>query len=639
MKITELLQKSRIVLNVAAKDKQGVLEELSQLLIKDGIVTNQNEFMQALLKREEEGTTGIGEGIAIPHGRSRAVARPALALGLTHSGLDYESLDGQPVHIVFMIAVPENADQEHLHVLAALSRLLMDEEVRKGLLAAQSADEILALIDSHSEPEEEQGVAANGQTKEQAQAESARTKKIVAITACPTGIAHTYMAAESLEKAAKQLGYQVKVETQGSVGAENVLSGTEIQEADAVIIAADKKVELDRFHGKRVIEVSVSSAIKDPGDLIAKSLQAPVFAGGGDYADQVARAKEEKKAAMPAFYKHLMNGVSHMIPLVTAGGLLIAICFAFGITAFKDPHSPYYTIAKAFMDIGGGSAFALMIPILSGFIAMSIADRPGLTPGLVGGMLASSIGAGFLGGIISGFLAGYVAKWIRDGIRLPKNFQGLMPVLIIPFFSTAIVGLIMVFVLGTPIKDLMQLLTTGLKNMGASGSIGLGLLLGAMMAFDMGGPINKVAYTFATGMLASQTDVGYSIMAAVMAAGMVPPLGMALSTFIARNRYSAEEREAGKAAAVLGIAFITEGAIPFAARDPFRVIPSIVIGSAVTGALSMLFHCTLRAPHGGIFVLAVPQAVGNVGLYALSILIGAIVSGVLVSILKKPISA
>ncbi|UOF89989.1 fructose-specific PTS transporter subunit EIIC [Fodinisporobacter ferrooxydans] len=478
------------------------------------------------------------------------------------------------------------------------------------------------LMDRNSEPDANN----NKQT----------VKKLVAITACPTGIAHTYMAAEALERSAKELGYQIKVETQGSVGAENILSDAEIQNADAVIIAADKKVEMDRFYGKKVLEVSVSSAIRDPKHLIHESFSAPVLHANKDYAAQVKAAKEQKKAAMPAFYKHLMNGVSHMIPLVTAGGLLIAISFAFGITAFKDPSSPYYTIAKALMDIGGGSAFALMVPILAGFIAMSIADRPGLAPGLVGGILATSTGAGFLGGIIAGFLAGYVAKWIRDGIKLPKNFQGLMPVLIIPFFATAIVGLIMIFVIGTPVKDLMNLLTNELKGMGATASVGLGLLLGAMMAADMGGPINKVAYTFATGMLSTQTTAGYTIMAAVMAAGMVPPLGMALSTFIAKHKYSNDEREAGKAAAVLGISFITEGAIPFAARDPFRVIPSIIIGSAITGALSMLFQCTLRAPHGGIFVLAVPNAVGNVLLYTLSIVIGAIVTAVLVSFLKKP---
>jgi PTS system fructose-specific IIC component len=625
MKITDLLQESRILLQLQAENKADLFKELSDLLKRDGLLTDQEAYLQALRKREEEGTTGIGDGVAIPHGRSSAVVRPALALGLSRGGIEYESLDGKPVHIVFMIAVPEEANDEHLRVLALLSRLLMNEEVREGLLSAQSTKDVIALIDRYSEPEQ------NSSQDPKA------VKKVVAVTACPTGIAHTYMAAEALEKAAKELGFEIRVETQGSVGAENVIDNKDLQEAEAVIIAADKKVELDRFIGKKLVEVPVSAAIKDAKGLIEQALSAPVYRGGEDYTDRVRRAKEEKKAAMPPFYKHLMNGVSNMIPLVTAGGLLIALSFAFGITAFKDPASPYHSIAKALMDIGGGSAFALMVPILAGFIAMSIADRPGLAPGLVGGMLASTIGAGFLGGIIAGFLAGYVAKWIRDGIKLPKNLQGLMPVLIIPFFATAIVGLVMVFVIGTPVKGLMDWLTMGLKNMGASASVGLGLLLGAMMAADMGGPINKVAYTFATGLLGTQTDAGYTVMAAVMAAGMVPPLGMALSTLISKHKYSQEEREAGKAAAVLGISFITEGAIPFAARDPFRVIPSIIIGSGVTGALSMLFHCTLRAPHGGIFVLAVPNAVGHVGLYALAILIGAVVTGILVSALKKPI--
>jgi PTS system fructose-specific IIC component len=624
--IRDLLASTRIRLDLSAGSKMEVFETLTDLLVQDGIVTDRTAFLNALTSREAEGTTGIGDGVAIPHGRSAAVVRPALALGISRSGLAYDSLDGKPVHIVFMIAVPEQANDEHLHVLALLSRLLMNEPIRKGLMEAKTVDEIFQVLDDGTKTREESNM---GQL----------TKKVVAVTACPTGIAHTYMAAEALESAAKELNIQIHVETQGSVGAENVLRSEDIQQADAVIIAADKQVERERFVGKKLLEIPVSAAIKDPKAVIMQALQAAEFKPGDRYAEEVQSAKEAKKAAMPAFYKHLMNGVSHMIPLVTAGGLLIAICFAFGITAFKDPSSPYHTIAKALMDIGGGSAFALMVPILSGFIAMSIADRPGLAPGLVGGMLASSIGAGFLGGIIAGFLAGYVAKWIRDGIRLPKNLQGLMPVLIIPFCATAIVGLVMVFIVGTPVKDLMNWLTSELKGMGTSASVGLGLLLGAMMASDMGGPINKVAYTFATGLLGTQTTAGYTIMAAVMAAGMVPPLGMALSTVIAKHKYSVEEREAGKAAAVLGISFITEGAIPFAARDPFRVIPSIIIGSAVTGALSMAFGCTLKAPHGGIFVLAVPNAVGNLLLYALSIVIGAVVTGLLVSVLKKPVQS
>lgn len=625
MNLYDLLTPERIILNLRGTDKEAVFHELADVLVEEGIVLDKQGFMKAVLDRERQGTTGIGDGIAIPHGRSVFVRRPALALGLSRRGVAFDSLDGKPVHLVFMIAVPDQADEEHLYILAELSRMLLQEKIRNGLMEAGTKQEILDILrkqrNENSETENRMGK---------------QTKKLVAITACPTGIAHTYMAAEALEKAAKELGYAIRVETQGSVGAEHTLTSEEIEEAEAVIIAADKKVDLQRFANKRVLETSVSSAIKDAKRLIEAALQAserPPL----DYQEQVQRAKEQKKDSMPNFYKHLMNGVSHMIPLVTAGGLLIAISFAFGITAFNDPSSPYYTIAKALMDIGGGSAFALMVPILSGFIAMSIADRPGLAPGLVGGILASTLGAGFLGGIISGFLAGYVAKWIRDGIRLPKNLQGLMPVLIIPFLATAIVGLVMIFIIGTPVKVIMTGLTDGLKNMGMSGSVGLGLLLGAMMASDMGGPINKVAYTFATGMLGSQTDAGYMIMAAVMAAGMVPPIGMALSTWIAPKKYTKEEQEAGKAAAVLGISFITEGAIPFAARDPFRVIPSIVIGSAVTGALSMLFRATLRAPHGGIFVLAVPNAVGHVFLYALSILIGAVVTALMVTLLKKPV--
>lgn len=451
---------------------------------------------------------------------------------------------------------------------------------------------------------------------------------LVAITSCPTGIAHTYMAAEALAKAAKELGHAMKVETRGSVGVENALTAEDIAQADAVIIAADTSIDDTPFAGKKCLKTSVGAAIKDGQEVIQKAL---ALKEPADYLSQISERKQAKSAERTGPYKHLMTGVSYMLPLVVAGGLLVALSFVFGIEAFKEQG----TLAAALMDIGGGTAFALMVPILSGFIAFSIADRPGLTPGLIGGMLATKIGASFLGGIISGFLAGYIAKWLKDNIKLPKTLEGLKPVLIIPLFSSAAVGLLMIYIVGTPVKAIMDIMTEALKGMSSTNAVALGLLLGGMMAFDMGGPVNKAAYTFSVGLLASNI---FEPMAAVMAAGMTPPLGIALATFLAKNKFTPDEREAGKAAAVLGISFITEGAIPFAASDPFRVIPSLMAGSAVTGALSMIFGCTLRAPHGGIFVLPIPNAVGNVGLYIVAIAIGTVVTAVLLTLLKQDLT-
>ncbi|QYR21841.1 fructose-specific PTS transporter subunit EIIC [Paenibacillus sp. sptzw28] len=452
-------------------------------------------------------------------------------------------------------------------------------------------------------------------------------KKLLAVTACPTGVAHTYMAAESLLKAAREKGIPIKVETRGAVGVENEFTEQEIAEAHAIIVAADTDVAESRFAGKPVVKVPVAQAIKNPSGLIEEALNKEA-ASGDDYIRQVEQSKAQRSSARTGAYKHLMNGVSHMLPLVVAGGLLIAISFIFGIHAFEQKG----TFAAALMSIGGGAAFALMVPILSGFIAFSIAEKPGLAPGLVGGMLASQLGAGFLGGIIAGFLAGYVALWLKKTIKLPKNFEGLKPILLIPLIATAVTGLLMVYVIGEPVKAIMDGLTHWLGAMRTSNAVLLGLLLGAMMAFDMGGPVNKAAYTFAVGLLASEI---YTPMAAVMAAGMTPPLGLWLATLLAPKKFTKEERNAGKAASVLGISFITEGAIPFAAGDPFRVIPSIMVGSALTGALSMMFDATLRAPHGGIFVLLIPNTVGHLALYAVAIVAGTLVTALMLMLLKK----
>lgn len=460
---------------------------------------------------------------------------------------------------------------------------------------------------------------------------------LVGITSCPTGIAHTFMAAEALKQGAIKLRHEIKVETQGSVGAKNQLTDAEIARADAVVIAADTHVDLARFKGKSVYETSTKAAIHNAAEEIQTALAissatasastaGSATGGSQGYLDEVSAAKAKRSQQRSGPYKHLLTGVSYMLPIVVAGGLIIALSFVFGI------NPPAGTFGDALMQIGGGAAFALIIPVLSGFIAFSIADRPGIAPGLIGGMLAANLNMGFLGGILSGFLAGYVAKFIRDKVKLPTNFEGLRPVLVIPLLSTLIVGLLLVYVFGGPISAAQVGLTTFLENMGSTNAVLLGLILGGMMAIDMGGPVNKAAYTFAVGLLSSNL---FAPMAAVMAAGMTPPLGLALATIVAKNKFNQAEREAGKVASVLGISFITEGAIPFAANDPIRVIPACVAGSAVTGALSMLFGCTLRAPHGGIFVLAIPNAVENVGLYIAAIALGTLVTTLSVIQLKR----
>jgi len=453
--------------------------------------------------------------------------------------------------------------------------------------------------------------------------------RLVAITACPTGIAHTFMAAEALTRAAKAKGYTIKVETQGSVGAKNLLTPEDIASADAVIIGADTHVSTDRFAGKRLLQTSVGEALKQADSVITRALSLPVVQAGARPAEAAARPVGRAKGEPSGPYKHLLTGVSFMLPFVVAGGLVMALSFVFGIEAFKQEG----TLPAVLMQIGQ-AAFALMVPALAGYIAYSIADRPGLAPGFIGGMLASSIGAGFLGGIAAGFLAGYVARWFRDHIRLPATLEGLKPVLILPLLSSLVVGLLMVYVIGTPVAAIMRGLTGFLTGMSGTNAILLGLLLGAMVAVDTGGPVNKAAYAFAVGLLGSST---FTPMAAVMAAGMTPPLGLALATVVARSRFTLQEREAGKAATVLGLSFITEGAIPFAAKDPLRVIPSIVFGSAVAGALSMWFGCGLRAPHGGVFVLAIPNAVQPVGMYLVAILAGTLATTLALIILKRPL--
>ena len=464
--------------------------------------------------------------------------------------------------------------------------------------------------------------------------------KIVAITSCPTGIAHTFMAAEGLEQGAQSQGHAIKVETQGSVGAKNTLTAEDIAAADLVIIAADTQVDKTRFAGKRLHEASTKAAIHDGAELVRKAIAEAKVAGGAaggeNYDDQVKQAKAQQAAARTGVYKHLMTGVSYMLPFVVAGGLLIAVSFALGgINVYDDAHKG--TLGWTLFQIGAKAGFALMVPILAGYIAYSIADRPGITPGMIGGMIASTIGSGFLGGIAAGFLAGYIVKFLSDNLPLPRTLAGLKPVLILPLLGTTIVGLLMYYVVGEPVAAALAAITSWLKEMQGTNAAFLGLLLGAMMAFDMGGPINKAAYAFATGLITSQTDPIYGPMAAVMAAGMTPPLGLALAALLFKNRFSLDEREAAGATAALGISFITEGAIPYAAKDPLRVIPALMIGSAITGAISMWFGCQLKVPHGGVFVLPIPNAVVNLGPYMIAILVGTLVTTAALFFLKRPI--
>jgi PTS system fructose-specific IIC component len=554
------------------------------------------------------------------------------ALGVQHplSAAQIES-----AHAVLIAADAADHVDETPFAGKTIHRISLDDAIRE-------ADAVLARVASSGAGAVKTAASAAQANAATTASAASRTLKIVAITSCPTGIAHTFMAAEGLAQGAKSLGHEIHVETQGSVGAQNTLTDEQIAAADLVVIAADTQVDKSRFRGKRIYETGTKGAIGKGAALIEKAIaeagveggaQGAPSAAGAALADQVAAAKKQRSAKSSGPYRHLMTGVSFMLPFVVAGGLLIAISFALGgIYAFDDAHKG--TLAWALFQIGAKSAFALIVPVLSGYIAYSIADRPGITPGMVGGMLAASLGAGFLGGIISGFLAGYTALLISRKLKLHRNLEGLKPVLIIPLVSTLVVGLLMIYVVGTPVASALHGLENWLRSMQTGSAITLGLLLGAMMAFDMGGPVNKAAYAFSTGLIASQV---YTPMAAAMAAGMTPPLGIALATWIFRNRFVTDEREAGNAAAVLGMAFITEGAIPFAARDPMRIIPACVVGSAITGAISMASSVELKVPHGGIFVLPIPNAVTHLGMYVVAIVAGTIVTALAVGLLKRPI--
>ncbi|WP_121616047.1 PTS fructose transporter subunit IIABC [Virgibacillus halodenitrificans] len=622
MRITELLTKDTINLSLSSSNKLDTVEELVSVLEKAGKLSDRAEFKQQILNREEQSTTGIGDGIAIPHAKTKAVKQPAIAFGRSVSGIEYESLDGQPSHLFFMIAAPEGANDTHLQALARLSTILMREEVRKQLLEAKTEDDILSIINHYDESDKDE---------EKPTATPDDKPFVVAVTACPTGIAHTYMSADSLKSKAEEMGVDIKVETNGSGGAKNVLTAEDIEKAVAVIVAADTNVAMSRFSGKHVIEVPVAEGIRKPKELIDRALkqEAAIYKSNDSSADD--QEEQKGKSIGATIYKHLMSGVSNMLPFVIGGGILIALGFLFGVNA-HDPNDPSYSvIAEALNTIGGGNAFALMIPVLAGFIAMSIADRPGFAPGMVGGLMAASSGAGFLGGIVAGFLGGYLVVGLKKALSgLPSSLEGIKTILLYPLLGIAITGFLMFFVVNKPFSMLNTAISDWLTGLGTGNAVFLGIVLGLMMAFDMGGPVNKAAYLFGTGLIASGV---YEPMASIMAAGMVPPLAIAIATTVFRNKFNQQEREAGKVNYIMGLSFITEGAIPFAAADPLRVIPSLMVGSAVTGGLSMMFNIGLQAPHGGIFVF--PLVEGGWLLYLLAVVIGSIVSAVLLGLLKK----
>lgn len=624
MKISELLRTNTISVDLKAKDKLDVINQLVDSLYNANLLNDKELYKKEVLRREELSSTGIGGGIGIPHGKTSAVKESALALGIFRDGVEFDSLDGEPVNIVFMIAAPESANNEHLETLSKLSILLMNDDFKNSLLNSKSAEEVFSLLDKYEEKDsaEEENVLTN---------DSSGEKYIIGVTACPTGIAHTYMAAESLTKTAQELGYKVKIETDGSTGVKNGLTKDDIDKADGIIVAADKKVEMDRFLGKPVVIVPVTHALKRPKELIEESLNnAPIYT---DKKEETSIAGMLGTKNRTGVYKHLMNGISNMLPFVIGGGILIALSFVFGIHSADPNSSQYNIVAYVLKTVGSKYSFSLMVPVLAGFIGSSIADRPGFAPAMVGGFIAANTDAGFLGGLLAGFLGGYVVLLLKKIFnKFPESLAGLKPMLIYPVLGILITGGLMLLFVAPPVAMLMHGAEHLLKTMGTGYLVLLGAIVGGMMAVDMGGPINKTAYTFAIAMLASGDSAP---MAAVMIGGMVPPLVVALSSTFAKHKYSKGERDAGKTAYVLGLSFITEGTIPFAAADPIRVIPACVVGSAIAGGLSMLFKITMPAPFGGIFVF--PLVGGSALLYLLSLVIGSVVGAIILTIIKKPL--
>ena len=635
MRITDLLDKRSIRIDGAPKSKNEALDQMVELMAKSGKINDLEAYRQEVYRREEEGTTGVGEGIAIPHGKGAFVDKPGLAAMVVKDGVDYDSLDGEPVHLIFLIAAPNTKDNVHLDVLSKLSVLLMDEDFSRALQNAKSPEEFMKIVDEADQeaPDLDEKLKADEATSED-------QFRILAVTACPTGIAHTYMAAEGLEKAAKAKGCFIKVETRGSGGAKNVLTAEEIKNADCIIVAADTKVPMDRFNGKKLIEVQVSDGISKADKLIEQAMSGnvPVYT-----ASENAEVSEKKAGGSKGhqIYMQLMNGVSHMLPFVVGGGILIALAFLIdglcvdmtSLTAEARQSFGSITPVAATLKSIGDLAFGFMLPVLAGFIAMSIADRPGLAVGFVGGAIAANGKSGFLGALVAGFLAGYLILLLKKLFeKLPEALEKIAPVLLYPVFGILIVGLVMTFVVEPPIGALNTALNTALTNMSGSSKVLLGIIVAGMMAVDMGGPFNKAAYVFGTASIAAGN---YGIMAAVMIGGMVPPCAIALASLLFKDKFTKTERESAPTNFIMGLAFITEGAIPFAASDPLHVIPACVIGSGLAGALSMAFNCTLMAPHGGIFVFPV---VGNPLMYLAALAVGTVVGALMLGVLKKKIA-
>ena len=616
--INNMLSENCINLNLKGTTKSEIIDELVEILYAAGKLNDKEEYKKEILKREAQSSTGLEEGIAIPHAKTSAVKVPSIAFGLSKAGVDYESLDGEPSKLFFMIAAPANASDTHIEVLSKLTTTLLDDDVRENLLKAASPKEVIEILSADMEKEEEKH-----DTRDTGMPD------VLAVTACPTGIAHTYMAADALIKKALAMGVNIKVETNGSTGVKNELTDEEIKNAKGIIVAADKNVEMDRFAGKHVEIVPVKEGIKNPEKLIKNAVaqNAPIYSAEGEKTSSSTRKEKS------GFYKHIMSGVSNMLPFVVGGGILIALSFMFGIHA-GDPNDPSFNpLAKMLSDIGGGNAFFLMVPVMAGFIGMSIADRPGFAPAMVGGLISLNNGGGFLGGLIGGFLGGYTVVLLKKVFnKLPNSLEGIKPVLLYPLFGIFITGALMYGVIIDPIAALNTGVTNFLETLGTGNLILLGAVLAGMMAVDMGGPVNKAAFTFGIATIAAGN---YAPHAAVMAGGMVPPLGIALATTFFRNKFTKDEREAGKVCYIMGLSFITEGAIPFAASDPVKVIPASIIGAAIAGGLSMFFGVLLPAPHGGIFVFPV---VTNPVMYLVSVVIGSLVTAFILGAWKKPVN-
>lgn len=634
MRITDLLDKNSVMLGAAPSDKKQALEQAVALMAESGKLADEEVYKKQVFAREEESTTGIGEGIAIPHGKCDAVIKPGLAAMVIPNGVDFESLDDEPVTLLFLIAAPNTKDNVHLDVLSKLSVMLMDEDFTAKLRAAKSVDEFMQIVDDADS--EKAGI------DERLKTDGGKVSKILAVTSCPTGIAHTYMAAEGLEKAAAKAGCTIKIETRGSGGAKNVLTEQEIADADCIIVAADAKVPMERFDGKHVLECQVSDGISKADELIERALNqdAPIYKSG-KYTEGTVKSKGKSDSFAHRIYMQLMNGVSHMLPFVVGGGILIAIAFLIDgqsvdinlLSPAERANFGTITPAAAFFKGIGGVAFGLMLPVLAGFIAEAIADRPGLALGFVGGMIAANGKSGFLGALAAGFIAGYVILLLKKLCdKLPESLEKLAPVLFYPVFGILIMGAGMNFVVEPVMGAINTALNSGLASMSGTSKVLLGFILGAMMSVDMGGPFNKAAYVFGTASIAARN---YDIMAAVMIGGMVPPCAIALATILFKDKFTKEERQSGPVNFIMGLAFITEGAIPYAASDPLHVLPACIIGAGVSGALSEVFNCTLMAPHGGIFVFPV---VGNALMYLVALVIGTAVSTVMLGFFKKKIA-